>query len=95
MELRRLPRALHITADLTMLPQAPKHRMPLTYCVANQAALLPARKPWQPPVEGSPIPRSTEEDLDFSFGPASAAARPAKVIERLLFAALRTAVTDI
>jgi hypothetical protein len=54
-----------------------------TCCGAGQAAVQPARKPWQPLVEGSPIPRSSEEDLDFSFGPASLAPRLATVTERL------------
>ena len=48
-------------------------------CVNLNAPAQPARKPWQPPIEGSPNPRSTEEDLNFSFGPASVGPSLAKV----------------
>ncbi len=48
-----------------------------------QAKTQPARRPWEPPAEGSPILRNTEEDLDFSFSAASTASRLATVSTQL------------
>ena len=54
----------------------------MCFCAGQTAVQPAARKPWQPLAEGSPIPRSSEEDLDFSFGPASLAPRLAMVTAR-------------